>query len=106
MGSGFPPWTHPATPPPGTDSGGVVTDSKAALRDQLAEMRIDLVELKRASEWLHRLYWCDHQLSWASYRKQDKENTTLLVDLIGRIRALEREVTGETGDTEPSAPTA
>lgn len=66
------------------------------VQDRLQQLRIDLVELRRAHEWLHRLYFADHLISYAHWVRQSRENETMLMKLLERIRALEREATGET----------
>ena len=73
---------------------------EVTVQDRLQQLRIDLVELRRAHEWLHRLYYADHLLSYAHYTRQCRENETMLVKLLERIRALEREATGE-GQAQP-----
>lgn len=72
------------------------------IQDLLAQARIDLVELRRGCNWLHRLYWDEHLISYANYVKQCHENEELLVRLLNRIRRLESEATGG-APAEPQA---
>jgi len=74
-----------------------MADERVSVQDRLSQSRMELVELRRACEWLHCLYWDKHELSWANYQRQCRENEAMLVKLIGRIRALEREATNGAG---------
>ena len=73
---------------------------EVTVQDRLQQLRIDLVEFRRAHEQLHRLYHADHLISYAHYVRQCRENEAMLVRLLERIRALEREATGE-GQAQP-----